>query len=69
MANEDLVPALGLLIPIITVTVSLGALIVWIVAWSRRRVSHLLFRRRAQGGGAKTGIACARWRSDALIEE
>jgi hypothetical protein len=32
---------LALLIPIVSVTVSLGALIVWIVVWYRRRVHRL----------------------------
>ena len=41
MSNENLIPVLGLLIPILSVTVSLGALIVWIVMWYRRRMHEV----------------------------
>jgi len=61
MSNDVLVSALAMLVPIVTVTVSLGALIVWILMWNRgrrrRRLSHLLFRGGAQGGNLETRSA------------
>ena len=38
MSLEMMSTAMGLLFSILAVTVSLGALIVWIVVWHRRRV-------------------------------
>ena len=56
MANEDFIPALGLMIPIITVTVSLGALIVWIVAWSRRRMHEIDCRHKERMAAIEKGF-------------
>src|SRR6516162_4306507 len=56
MANEDFIPALGLLIPIISVTVSLGALIVWIVAWSRRRMHEIDCRHKERMAAIEKGF-------------
>ena len=41
MSNEDAPELLALLIPILSVILSLGALIVWIVVWYRRRVHEV----------------------------
>jgi hypothetical protein len=41
MSNEGLTPVVALLIPIISVMVSVGALIVWIVVWYRRRMREV----------------------------
>ena len=56
MANEDLIPVLGLLIPIISVTVSLGALIVWIVGWSRRRMHEIDCRHKERMAAIEKGF-------------
>jgi len=56
MSHENLIPALGMLIPIITVTASLGALIVWIVAWYRRRVHEADCRHRERMAAIEKGL-------------
>jgi len=56
MSHEDLIPALGLLIPILTVTVSLGALIVWIVVWHRRRMHEVDCRHRERMAAIDKGL-------------
>jgi hypothetical protein len=56
MSHENLIPALGLLIPIITVTVSLGALIVWIVAWYRRRMHEVDCRHKERMAAIEKGL-------------
>lgn len=56
MSHENLIPALSLLIPIITVTVSLGALIVWIVAWYRRRMHEVDCRHRERMAAIEKGL-------------
>jgi len=56
MSNENLIPALGLLIPIISVTVSLGALIVWIVVWYRRRVHEADCRHKERMAAIEKGL-------------
>ena len=38
MSQENTIQAMALLIPILSVTVSFGALIVFIVVWYRRRI-------------------------------
>lgn len=56
MSHEDLIPALGLLIPIVTVTVSLGALIVWIVVWHRRRMHEVDCRHKERMAAIDKGL-------------
>src|SRR5215469_3673329 len=56
MSNETLIPALGLLIPIISVTVSLGALIVWIVVWYRRRMHEVDCRHKERMAAIEKGL-------------
>jgi hypothetical protein len=56
MSNENLIPALGLLIPIISVTVSLGALIVWIVVWHRRRMHEVDARHQERMAAIEKGL-------------
>src|SRR6516165_12758043 len=56
MADENLIPVLGLLIPIISVTVSLGALIVWIVSWSRRRMHEIDCRHKERMAAIEKGL-------------
>jgi Domain of unknown function (DUF6249) len=47
---------LALLIPIVSVTVSLGALIVWIVVWYRRRVHEIDCRHKERMAAIERGI-------------
>ena len=56
MADENLIPALGLLIPIISVTVSLGALIVWIVVRYRRRMHEVDCRHKERMAAIEKGL-------------
>src|SRR5215470_7000263 len=56
MSNENLIPVLGLLIPIISVTVSLGALIVWIVVWYRRRMHEVDCRHKERMAAIEKGL-------------
>jgi hypothetical protein len=57
MSDENLIiPALGLLIPIITVTVSLGALIVWIVVWHRRKKHEIDCRHQERMAAIEKGL-------------
>src|SRR5215471_8700888 len=56
MSNENLIPALGLLIPIIAVTVSLAALIVWIVMWYRRRMHEVDCRHKERMAAIEKGL-------------
>jgi len=57
MSNENLIiPALGMLIPIITVTVSLGALIVWIVVAHRRRKHEIDCRHQERMAAIEKGL-------------
>ena len=56
MRHEDMIPALGLLIPILTVSVSLGALIVWIVVWHRRRMHEADCRHRERMAAIDKGL-------------
>jgi hypothetical protein len=54
--DENLIPALGLLIPIIAVTVSLAALIVWIVVWYRRRMHEVDCRHKERMAAIEKGL-------------
>ena len=56
MSQENLIPVLGLLIPIISVTVSLGALIVWILAWHRRRMHEVDCRHQERMAAIEKGL-------------
>ncbi|HWS63725.1 MAG TPA: DUF6249 domain-containing protein [Steroidobacteraceae bacterium] len=56
MSTEPLVPVMALLIPIISVTVSLGALIIWIVVWHRRRVREIDCRHRERMAAIEKGL-------------
>ena len=56
MSQENLIPALGLLIPIISVTVSLGALIVWIVVRHRRRMHEVDCRHKERMAAIEKGL-------------
>ena len=56
MSNENLIPALGLLIPILSVTVSLAALIVWIVMWYRRRMHEVDCRHKERMAAIEKGL-------------
>ncbi len=56
MSHDELIPALGLLVPIIAVTVSLGALIVWIVAWYRRRMHEVDCRHKERMAAIEKGL-------------
>lgn len=54
--EEVLVPTLAMLIPLLTVTVSLGALIVWIVVWHRRRVHEIDCRHKERMAAIEKGL-------------
>jgi Domain of unknown function (DUF6249) len=56
MSQEILIPALSLLIPIITVTVGLAALIVWIVVWYRRRMHEIDCRHKERMAAIEKGL-------------
>lgn len=56
MSHNVLPDVLALLIPILSVTVSLGALIVWIVAWYRRRVHEIDCRHKERMAAIERGI-------------
>src|SRR5215831_13081440 len=56
MSNENLIPVMALLIPIISVTVSLGALIVWIVVWYRRRMHEVDCRHKERMAAIDKGL-------------
>jgi len=47
---------MALLIPIISVTVSLGALIIWIVVWHRRRVREIDCRHQERMAAIEKGL-------------
>jgi len=57
MSHDDsLVPALAMLIPILSVAVSFGALIVWIVVWYRRRVHEADCRHKERMAAIEKGL-------------
>ncbi len=56
MSHEILIPALSMLIPIATVTMSLGALIVWIVVWYRRRKHEIDCRHKERMAAIEKGL-------------
>src|SRR5437764_13252246 len=56
MSQKILIPALSMLIPILTVTVSLAALIVWIVMWYRRRMHEIDCRHKERMAAIEKGL-------------
>jgi hypothetical protein len=56
MSNENLSSVLALLVPIISVTASLGALIVWIVVWYRRRMHEVDCRHQERMAAIEKGL-------------
>src|SRR2546425_12700155 len=56
MSTDALLPVMALLIPIISVTVSLGALIVWIVVWYRRRLREIDCHHRERMAAIEKGL-------------
>lgn len=56
MSLEMMSTAMALLIPIVSVTVSLGALIVWIVVWHRRRVHEEDCRHKERMAAIEKGL-------------
>src|ERR1700745_2440484 len=56
MSQEKLIEAMALLIPILSVTVSLGALIVWIVVWHRRRMREIDCRHKERMAAIEKGL-------------
>jgi len=55
-SNETLIPALSLLIPILSITVSMAAVIVWIVVWSRRRTHEADCRHKERMAAIEKGL-------------
>ena len=56
MSHEILVPALTMLVPIVSVAMSLGALIIWIVVWYRRRVHEIDCRHKERMAAIEKGL-------------
>ena len=57
MSDANLIPAvMGLMIPIISVTVGLGALIIWIVMWNRRRIHEADCRHQERMAAIEKGL-------------
>jgi hypothetical protein len=56
MSHETFIAALAMLIPILSVTVSLSALIIWIVVWHRRRVYELDCRHKERMAAIEKGL-------------
>jgi len=56
MPHEVLVPALALLIPIVSVAAGMGALIIWIVVWYRRRMREIDCRHRERMAAIEKGL-------------
>jgi Domain of unknown function (DUF6249) len=54
--SYDALGALALLIPILTVTLSLGALILWILVWHRRRVHDVDCRHKERMAAIEKGL-------------
>jgi hypothetical protein len=56
MSDAYGIPALALLIPILSVTLSLGAVIVWILVWHRRRVHEVDCRHKERMAAIEKGL-------------
>ena len=56
MSDAYGINALALLIPILSVTLSLGALIIWILMWHRRRVYELDCRHKERMAAIEKGL-------------
>jgi Domain of unknown function (DUF6249) len=56
MSDFNGINAMALLIPILTVTLSLGALILWILAWHRRKVHELDCRHKERMAAIEKGL-------------
>src|SRR5256885_16844479 len=56
MAQEVLIPALSMLIPIASVTMSLGARIVWFVVWYRGRRHEIDCRHKERMAAIEKGL-------------
>ena len=56
MSNESLIPIMAMVIPLISVTVSLAALIVWIVVWYRRKMREVDCRHRERMAAIEKGL-------------
>src|SRR5436305_12669854 len=56
MSHEILVPALTMLVPIVSVAMSLGALIIWIVVWYRRRMHEIDCRHKERMAAIEKGL-------------
>jgi hypothetical protein len=56
MSQENTIQAMALLIPILSVTVSLAALIVWIVVWYRRRMHEADCRHKERMAAIEKGL-------------
>ena len=54
--SEGVLGVLALLIPILSVTLSLGALIVWIVVWHRRRKHEIDCRHKERMAAIEKGL-------------
>ena len=56
MSDSNQVPVLAMLIPLVSVTVSVGALIVWIVVWYRRRMREVDCRHQERMAAIEKGL-------------
>jgi hypothetical protein len=56
MSDDNGISALALLIPILSVTLSLGAVILWILVWHRRKVHELDCRHKERMAAIEKGL-------------
>jgi hypothetical protein len=56
MSDDNGINALALLIPILSVTLSLGAVILWILVWHRRKVHELDCRHKERMAAIEKGL-------------
>jgi len=56
MSNESLIPVMAMTIPLLSVTMSVAALIVWIVVWYRRKMREVDCRHRERMAAIEKGL-------------
>lgn len=54
--HENLIPVVGMLIPLLSVVLSLSALMVWIVVWHRRRTHEVDCRHKERLAAIEKGV-------------
>lgn len=56
MSDANVIPVMAMLIPLLSVTVSMTALIVWIVLWYRRRMREVDSRHKERMAAIEKGL-------------